>query len=96
MITKEFRRWAEDIKDSIQEQVGELVYIWMNNTRPDVIDIGIEFLEGQGFWMSFCQQEFNINDEKRRRELIKMRHKDFIRQIKDFAEKVNKTVKALQ
>ena len=96
MITKEFRAWAEGIKDLIEKRVGDLAYAWMSSTRPGVIDIGIEFLEGQGFWMSFDQEEFNRNNEKEKDKLAIMRYGDFVREIKNFVEKANKIVKALQ
>ena len=96
MITKEFRRWAEDIKDSIQEQVGELACTWMADTQLDVISIGIDFSEGQRFWMSFCQQEFDHNNEKQRQKMAKIRHRDLIYQIEDFIKTLTETVKKLQ
>ena len=96
MITKEFRRWAEDIKDSIKQQVGELAWAWMTETQLDVISVGIDFSEGQRFWMSFSQQEFDRNNEKCRRRIIEIRREDFIRNIKDFVKKVTETIEKLK
>ena len=96
MITKEFRRWVEDIKDLVEKRIGKLGYVWMSNSRPHVFDVGIEFLEGQGFWMSFDQEEFNHNNKNQRRKLAKIRREDLASQIEDFAKKVAKVAKKLQ
>jgi len=100
MITKEFRRWAEDIKDMIGKRIyrppTRLAYAWMNEVGANIIHVGIDFLEGQRFWMSFDQEEFNRNNKEQRCSMAEIRRKDMTRTIEDFIETLTKTVKVLK
>lgn len=95
---EEFKKWVEDIKIMVEKRVGKFAYIWMENTQSNVFSIGIAlaFSGGQYFYMSFDQTEFNKNNKKQRRSLVKIRRQALAREIKDFGKTAIKTANALK
>ena len=97
MITKEFRRWVEGIRDSIEKRLKKIDYvgIWMDTTHPRVISIFVVF-DCVKFWMSFNQVEYDSNNPKQRRSLAKCRRDNLIREIGDMARVAARVARALK
>jgi len=95
MVTQEFRKWTESIKNLIENRIKGFADVWLEDIGYNAISVGITFPDGQTFWMTFDQEEFNSNDKRRKRSLAKVRRTDLAWHIKNFAETLIKTANAL-
>ena len=97
MITKEFRRWVEDIRDLVEKRLKKIDYIevWMDTTHPRVISIFVGF-GCVKFWMSFDQVEYDRNSPKQKRSFVKCRRDKMIREIESLAKVATRVARALK
>lgn len=100
-IDKGLRKWASEIKEMIERRIGKDADVWMingtpYNKEPNVISIGITFCEGQVFWFSLHQVEYNKNNSNQRRSLAYIRRQNMLATIEDFRKKLLGVIRKLK
>lgn len=96
-MKQDFKKWIGDIKNLVEKRVGKIVSnVWIDDLQPNVFEVGITFFEGQMFWMSFNQIEFNLNNKKQCRTLAKIRRQDLAQEIENFGKILIKTANKLK